>query len=127
VTIGEYEMRNIFVAAVAAYTLLGMATVTSATKLSDRDADWVGEMELTPYKCPGDDFDDVSYGVFHLLSDTNRHVIVIDSINPRRKRKGIGMPGEGARRPVIRLDMETETITFNGKRCRRTVYPPNAE
>ncbi len=41
-------MRRItlFVAAVAAYTLLGMA-LASATKLVDKDADWAGPVEAT--------------------------------------------------------------------------------
>ena len=110
-------MRRItlFVAAVAAYTLLGM-TLASATKLLDQDADWAGPMEANPYKCPGDGDgrDIVHYGVGHLLSDTNRYLIVIDSIRPRNvqdRRKGV-------RLPVIRVDIETGTVTFNGNRCR---------
>ncbi len=112
-------MRRItlFVAAAAAYTLLGMA-LASATKLVDKDADWAGPVEATRYKCPGDDMDDVSYGVGHLLSDTNRYVVVIDSLRPRR---GAGRENDrrkGVRLPVIRVDIETGTVTFNGRRCR---------
>jgi hypothetical protein len=111
-------MRRItLVAAVAAYTLLGMA-LASATTLIDKDADWAGPWEVARYKCPGDVFDDVSYGVGHLLSDTDRYMIVIDSVRPRR---GAGRENDrrkGVRLPVIRLDMETKTLTFNGKRCR---------
>jgi hypothetical protein len=119
-------MRRItlFVAALAAYTLLGMA-LASATKLVDKDADWTGE--ATPYKCPGDDLDEVSYGVGHLLSDTDRYVIVIDSIRPRIGPGGRENRRKGVRLPVIRVDVETGTVTFNGKRCRRYIRSGEGE
>jgi hypothetical protein len=114
-------MRRIalLVAAAAAYTLLGMA-LASAAKLVDQDADWAGPMEANLYECPGDGDgrDIVHYGVGHLLSDTNRYLIVIDSIRPRR---GAGKENDrrkGVRLPVIRVDIETGTVTFNGRRCR---------
>ena len=110
---------TLFVAAVAAYTLLGMA-LAPATKLLDKDADWAGPMEANLYKRPGDGDgrDIVHYGVGHLLSDTNRYLIIIDSIRPRR---GAGRENDrrkGVRLPVIRVDIETGTVTFNGRRCR---------
>jgi len=79
-------MRRItlLVIAVAAYTLLEMA-LASATTLVDKDADWA-PVETTRYKCPGDDMDDVSYGAIRLLTDTNRYVIVIDSLRPQALR-----------------------------------------
>src|SRR5262249_5040894 len=103
---GSMMMRRItlFVAALAAYTLLGMAFVSAAklndkaAKLTDENADWAGPMETTHYKCPGDVFDDVSYGHGHFMSDADRYVIVIDSIRRRRendRRKG----GATARHP----------------------------
>jgi hypothetical protein len=103
----------------AAYTLLGMAPA-SAANLIDQDADWAGTMETFHYKCPGDDdgLDIVSYGVGHLMSDTNRYIILVDSIRPRR---GMGKKNDrrkGVRLPVIRVDIETDTVTFNGRRCR---------
>src|SRR5215471_4229895 len=106
-------MRRItlLVAAVAAYTLLGMA-LASATILVDKDADWA-PVETTHYKCPGDDMDDVRYGAVKLLSDTGRRVIVIASLNYRK----------GVRLPVIRVDTETGTVTFNGRRCRPDIRP----
>jgi hypothetical protein len=124
-------MRRItlFVAAVAAYTLLGMAFVSAAklndkpAKLTDENADWAGPMETTHYKCPGDVFDDVSYGHGHFMSDADRYVIVIDSIRPRRendRRKGV-------RLPVIRVDVETGTVTFNGRRCRPDIRSGEGE
>ena len=120
-------MRRItlFVAAVAAYTLLGIA-LASATKLLDPDADWAGTMEVNHYVCPGGDLDDVSFGEFHLLSDTNRFIIVIDSIMPRRGQDGkenrrSSVNRKAARLPVIRVDIETGTVTYNGKRCRRDI------
>jgi len=130
-------MRRItlFVAAVAAYTLLGMALAAatndpdSRVGTNDQDADWSGTIpsELNHYVCPGDDsVDGVSFGRFHLLSDTNRFIIVIDSIMPRRGQDGkenrrSSVNRKAARLPVIRVDIETGTVTYNGKRCRRDI------
>jgi len=57
------------------------------------------------------------------MSDADRYVIVIDSIRPRRendRRKGV-------RLPVIRVDIETGTVTFNGRRCRPSIRPGEGE
>ena len=76
-------------------------------------------METTHYKCPGDVLDDVSYGHGHFMSDADRYVIVIDSIRSWRRK--------GVRLPVIRVDIETGTVTFNGKRCRPNIRSGEGE
>ena len=105
--------------------LIGIAALflacpsASATTLIDPDTDWAPPIKLAPYKCPGDSrgWDAVQFGISHLLSDANRYVIVIDSINPRTGPDGKENRRGGAR-PVIGLDMKTGVVTFNGKRCK---------
>jgi hypothetical protein len=96
---------------VTALALLA-ATPTWAAEVVPYDSTWEGGEQTRPYKCGGDDDGLDSMSVLHTkaASDAARYVIVIDSVRSwRRKGKPL---------PVIRFNAKTETLTYNGKRCR---------
>ena len=112
-------MRKVLLTGVAALFLatgalaiaLLAATPTWAQEVVPYDSTWKGGEQTRPYKCDGAyGLDEMS--VLHTkgASDLARYVIVIDSARSwRRKGKPL---------PVIRFNAETETLTYNGKRCR---------
>ena len=70
-----------------------------------------GQKPIQPWQCgKSDETDEINLNVEHLLSDLARHTITID-VALRQSRNG-------KRYPVIRYDMETGKLTYNGKRCR---------
>lgn len=67
------------------------------------------------HDCPGaSDYDGVFTKHEHVLSDSNRMIITIESItNSTRRESGKRVPY-----PVVQYNMETGKLTVNGKRCR---------
>ena len=102
-------MKKLFQAGIAAL-LLATGTARAEEAYERYDA-FQREPGTSEYICGKDEVDTIFMRHDHLLSDLSGHMIMFETplLTSRKHR----------RYPVIRYDLQTNTLTLNGKRCRR--------